>query len=381
MRHFDTWVLRDPYSIWHYYSSGQRWQETIQSLIQERAICSPPTTNTPLNPISPMNPQSTSTLSLLPLEIRRMIWAHVFTSTTTHLVTIKNTIRHVRCSSQNPNSNLNLTHHRHCCPLTPARWRIYDGRIPGHSDRLLYPHTHDLLPDNLSNGQAALLRTCQAIYAEASDQLYVDATFDVDDLYTFIAFARSLAPRHLSCIRRVTVQWMPVWQPLSGQDHKGSIYGHTHSDALWIEFWDVVAKLPGLVELGLSIDLGRFAGTTVAGNGNGNGNEVVVVAGGQQRIPLVITEPWLLPLLRVRGLKGFELAVTARCDSAARGALEGDLVRDAGLLRDQLRLVMCSEVGVPLEEIGGLGLKDYAGALEALKEVPVKKRQLAITAC
>lgn len=41
---------------------------------------------------------------------------------------------------------------------------------------------------------------------------------------------------------------------------------------------------------------------------------------------------------------------------------------------------MCSPVGMPLEEIEGLGLKDFAGALEALREVPIRKRQLAITA-
>ncbi|KAJ5563894.1 hypothetical protein N7513_000136 [Penicillium frequentans] len=370
MRHFDTWVIRDPYSIWHYYSTGQRWQDTVQSLIQERKICSPTMANEPpINPKQPMNSQTTSSLHRLPPEVRQMIWTYVFGSNTIHLVTIKNKLRHVRCPQENPS----LPQHRHCCPLTPARWRIYDGRVPGHSDRLLYPHTHDLLPENLSNGHSALLRSCQAIYAEASDLLYRNATFDVDDLHTFIAFTQSIGKRHLASIRRLTVQWMPVWQPLSGQDHKGSIYAHTHSDALWIQFWDIVAQLPNLSELKLSIDLGRFTGM-VSGGG------VVVVAGGQQRIPLILTEPWLLPLLKVRGLKGFEMAVTARCDSAAKGVLEGDLVRDAALLRDQLRCVMCSPVGLPLEEIEGLGLKDFAGALEALREVPVRKRQLAITA-
>ncbi|KAJ5768858.1 hypothetical protein N7520_003417 [Penicillium odoratum] len=366
MRHFDTWVVRDPYSIWHYYPSDKRciWQETIQTLIQERKICSPNqnTSNININRKQPVNPQSLSPLiTNLPPEIRQMIWTYVFGSNTIHLVTIKNKVRHVICPQDNPF----LTQHRHCCPLTPARWRIYDGRIPGHSDRLLYPHTHDLLPQNLSTSHPELLRSCQAIYAESAELLYRNATFDVDDLHTFIAFAQGIGKRHLASIRRLTVQWMPVWQPLSGRDHKGSLYAYTHSDALWIQFWGIVAtQLPYLAELKLSLDLGRF----VSGGG------VVVAAGGQEGIPLGITASWLSPLWKIRGLKDFELAVTARCDIAAKGAIEEDLVKEAGMLRDHLRLIMCSPVGVSLEEIG-LGLKD----LEILEMKPTR-RQLAITA-
>jgi hypothetical protein len=267
-----------------------------------------------------------------------MIWSYVFGSDTLHLVTIKNNLRHVRCSGSSQASS--LTHHRHCCPTTPARWRVYDGRVPGHSDRLLYPHTHERLPELVSNSHVALLRTCRAIYAEAADLLYRNSTFDVDDLYTFIAFSDSVAPRSLRAIRRLTVQWMPVWEPLAGQDHKGSIYAHTHSDALWAQFWARVGSLPALAELKLSIDLGRFTGTVTGGG-------AVVVAG--QKLPLGLGEKWLLPLLNVRGLSGFELAVTARCDEAAKGVIESGLVRDAAVLRDQLRDVMCSGVGVDLD--------------------------------
>lgn len=337
MRHFDAWVVRDPYSIWHYYSTGRRWQDTVRDLIHERKICSPtpspspettPPSQSPLSPQSPINPQETSPLfTRLPPEIREIIWSYVFGADTLHLVQVKNKIRHVRCPSAPEPS---LTHHRHCCPTTPARWRVYDGRVPGHSDRLLYPHTHDLLPSQLGNAHVALLRTCKAVYAEAADLLYANSVFDMDDLYTFIAFASSLAPRSLRALRRLTVQWMPVWQPLTGQDHKGSIYAHTHSDALWKEFWARVASLPGLRELRLSLDLGRFTGTVTGGG-------TVVVAG--QRLPLVLAEPWLVPLLNVRGLEEFELAVTARCDSAAREVIEPDLCRDAAVLRDQLRKI------------------------------------------
>ncbi|CAI7587561.1 unnamed protein product, partial [Penicillium pancosmium] len=41
MRHFDAWLVRDPYSIWHYYSTGRKWQDQVCELIHDRAICSP----------------------------------------------------------------------------------------------------------------------------------------------------------------------------------------------------------------------------------------------------------------------------------------------------------------------------------------------------
>ena len=377
MRHFDAWVIRDPYSIWHYYSTGRLWQDTVRTLIQERKICSPTPSNTTQPHMHPttttttttIHPQTSPLLTKLPPEIRLIIWSYVFGSSTLHLVTLKDKIRHVRCEDPSP-----LTQHRHCCPETPARWRIYDGRSPGHSDKLLYPHTHTQLPASLSS-TASLLYTCRAIHDEAISLLYTENTFDVDDLYTFIAFAHAIGA-HLHSIRKLTIQWMPVWTPLSGQDHKGSIYAHTHSDALWTEFWAVVASMRGLQELNLSIDLGRFTGT-ISGGG------AIVVAG--QRIPLLLTEAWLLPLLNVRGLKGFEMAVTARCDAAARGVIEGDLIRDAGVLRDQLRAVMCAGVGVGLGEIEGVGIRELGCALEVLREEEMGRRRrrngrLAITA-
>ncbi|KAJ5459009.1 hypothetical protein N7530_010953 [Penicillium desertorum] len=224
MRHFDTWVLRDPYSIWHYYPTGHRWRDTVRDLIQSRAICSPnlhidwnASTSSKFPSQSQFQPQQ-SPLLRLPPELRQIIWSYVLTNSSTpntqtpqtiHLVQLKGKIRHVRCP-EHPNQNQNnsqssqlnqthpnpsLTQNRHCCPTTPARWRIYDGRVPGHSDRLLYPHTHSHLPSTLSNSNSALLRVCRSIYYEAETILYKASHFDVDDLYTFIAFAMSLSPR------------------------------------------------------------------------------------------------------------------------------------------------------------------------------------------
>jgi hypothetical protein len=60
-----------------------------------------------------------------------------------------------------------------------------------------------------------------------------------------------------------------------------------------------------------------------------------------------VREPWVAPLLSVRGLRVFELGFTARCDADAdvRSLQEENLRRDAGTLRDHLRAVMCSAPG------------------------------------
>ncbi|KAI9376832.1 hypothetical protein BJX61DRAFT_538525 [Aspergillus egyptiacus] len=389
MRHFDAWLLRDPYSIFHYYSSGHRWKETIRDLIQERKICSPPlditasssngntASQTPINPYArPINSQSTSpVIAKLPLEIRLMIYEYAFGDQVIHLVQVKDKIRHVRCK----NTTSSLDKNRRCCPVTPARWRADDfnnGNTTSSSasddnqsaataaaaTSMLYPHTHPSLPSSLSNSSTSLLRTCRTIYAEASDLLYRNSTFDVDDLTTFIAFTMSISPLHLRQIRRLSVQWTPVWQPMAGEEHKSSIYSHTHNDRLWATFWNRVAALEGLEELTLSVDLGRFAGSPVPGAGNLNNNPNAAANGngngqghghghgaggliGGHRLRLSIQEPWVAPLLCVRGLRSFELGITARCDAAAKSFLEGGLVRDAVLLRDQLRVVMCSDRG------------------------------------
>lgn len=336
MRHFDAWLLRDPYSIWHYYATGRRWQETVRDLIHDRKICAPPVDLLPspdahIKPVDPyarpMDIQSDSPFfQKLPAEIRLMIYNYAFGDETIHLVQLKGKIRHVRCQ----HTSSSLENNRHCCPITPARWRVNDGRVAGHTDRLLYPHTHALLPEMLSHSSLSLLRTCRAMYTEAADIPYRNAVFDVDDLHTFIAFSLTICPDRLQAIKRLTVQWTPVWEPMAGEEQRSSIYSHTHNDRLWALFWTRVASLRGLEELQLSLDLGRFSGNVAGG-----------VFGGQ-RLRLAVDEPWVAPMLIVRGLKTFELGITARCDAYAKSVLEEDLVRDTVALRDDLRSIICS---------------------------------------
>lgn len=374
MRHFDAWLLRDPYSIWHYYSTGRRWQETVRDLIHARKICAPPVDLLPapdsdVEPVDPyarpMAPQSDCMFfQKLPAEIRLMIYNYVFGDETVHLVQLKGKIRHVRCQHQDSSLDSN----RHCCPVTPARWRVSDGRVAGHSDRVLYPHTHALLPDLLSNSSPSLLRTCRAIYAEAADIPYQNSVFDVDDLHTFIAFSLSICPQRLQSIKRLTVQWMPVWQPMAGEEHSSSIFSHTHNDHLWALFWTRVASLRGLEELRLSLDLGRFSGNVIGG-----------VIG--KRLRLAIDEPWVAPMLLVRGLKSFDLGITARCDAYAKSVLEDDLRRDAVVLRDHLCAILCSSSSTSALPVPGIKLKNPCVADERYQRRNRSMRpRLAITA-
>lgn len=342
MRHFDTWILRDPYSIWHYYSTGRVWQESVRGMIQDRQICAPQVDQTESK--TPIDPRARSIsaqpacglLQKLPAEVRLMIYEYVFGDEAVHLVQLKGKIRHVRCQQQ----TASIANHRHCCPETPARWRVSsDGRVAGqHSDSVLYPHTHTSLAANLSNSSLSLLRTCRAIYLEAADIPYANLAFDVDDLHTFVAFSLSLCPRQLRCIKRLTVQWTPIWQPMTGEESPSSIYSHTHNDHLWKLFWTRVQALTGLESLQISLDLGRFMGNV----GNANANNVLLGGASNKKISLDVSEAWIAPMQEVRGLKEFELCVTARCDASARNILAEEIGRDALILRDHLRAVMCA---------------------------------------
>ena len=336
MRHFDTWLLRDPYSIWHYYSTGRRWQETVRSMIQERQICAPqvdishPEQERP-HAVDPyarkMAPQDDCMfLRKLPAEIRLMIYGYVFGDEAVHLVQLKGKVRHVRCS----HPSASVVSNRSCCPVTTARWRVDDARGEDHAQSLLYPHTHTSLPESLSSSSLSLLQTCRTIYSEAANIPYSNLAFDVDDLHTFIAFSLTVNEEHLRRIKRLTVQWMPVWQPMKGEVQQSSIFSHTHNDQLWELFWTRVAALRGLEELRLCLDLGRFSGNL--------SRDIV----GGKRLRLAVDEPWVAPMLLVRGLKSFDLGITVKCDQRAKQVMENDLVRDAVTLRDQLQSVLCS---------------------------------------
>ncbi|KAI2840778.1 hypothetical protein CBS147320_6547 [Aspergillus niger] len=378
MRHFDTWILRDPYSIFHYYPTGKRWPESIRELIQSRQICSPPSSanNDAIPAAIPADNTSQPTSSFfqrLPPEIRLMIYAYVFNdspnttptpndstaNTTIHLVQIRNKIHHVRCTHPSP-----LDKHRQCCPQTMARWRTSPttttttipkpitttttitkgGAVTSpakatDTNSSLYPHTRPSLPLTLSKNTTSPLLTCRAMYLESAPLLYSLTTIDTDDLYTFLSFINTISPHLRKYIKSLTVQYTPIWQPMAGQEYPFSVYTHTHNDMLWGGFWDAVArKCPGLERVRLGLDLG----TVFAVNNNIGGGGGMSVTGGNM-VSFGTEEEWVRPLLRVRGLKSFELGVMVRCDRLARRVLENGLVRDVQVLRERLMEVMCKE--------------------------------------
>ncbi|RAK73909.1 uncharacterized protein BO72DRAFT_451234 [Aspergillus fijiensis CBS 313.89] len=420
MRHFDAWFLRDPYSIFHYYPTNRRWSENIRELIQERQICAPVPSASGFTPSTPdiflkIDPQLNSPLfNRLPPEIRSIIWSHVFGEPVLHLVQIRNQIRHVRC----PNSVSAIDRNRRCCPVTAARWRTdvdtSSAASPTDSNSTnkqhpntdpnskLYPHTHPSLPSHLSTTPASLLRTCRAIYDEAAPQLYRQATFDVDDLSTWIAFTDQVNPTCLQEVRKLSVQVVPLGgifhdrETSHSHNHidsnsnsnsnsnnnnpppppptetaraptitrpPHSIHTYTHNPHLWTSFWQrTTTQCPHLTDLTLCIDLGRFTATAAPTATNPAAGSIT----GGYKLPLHagVNAEWLRPIVqRVRGLKRFELAVTARCDAAARAGVEREVggVERLGRLRAEIRGWVCSGRCTGFEE----GQDDAAAAAAA----------------
>ncbi|EED23953.1 hypothetical protein TSTA_073420 [Talaromyces stipitatus ATCC 10500] len=320
MRHFDAWILRDPYSIWHYYSSGRRWQESVRDMIQSRQICSPSIdmdidSTDKKKVINPLARSISSQpdcvfLQKLPPEIRLMIYGFVFGDEAVHLVQLKGKIRHVRCCRYK--SAFETASHRHCCPETLARWR-----------------------------------------------------------------SPTSGP----------IQWTPIWQPMTGEGslagNHSSIYSHTHNDHLWQLFWSRVQSLEGLETLYLNLDLGRFMGNT---------NTTVLAGGNNRKISLNVTEQWLQPLMAVRGLKDFDLCVTARCDASAKDTLAQQIGAEAVVLRDVLREVMRLPRGhrhgqrsstssdVPVSFLRDLSSQFLSCGMETYPKGNVQRPQLLITA-
>lgn len=402
MRHFDAWILRDPYSIWHYYSTGRRWQESVRDMIQSRQICAPLVGSNNTTPVDPLARSISSQpdcglLQKLPPEIRLMIYGYVFGDEAVHLVQLRGKIRHVRCSKHKSASD--IPSHRQCCPETMARWRSSSSSSSAgdRADSRLYPHTHKSLPGKLSNSSFSLLRTCRAIYLEAADIPYQSLSFDVDDLHTFIAFSLTISPEHLARLKRLTVQWTPIWQPMTGDSSssagagssKSSIYSHTHNDHLWKLFWSRVQALEGLERIDLNLDLGQFMGNAM-NTAPGAPGSVLPRGANNAKISLDIAEPWLQPLMAVRGLKEFDLCISARCDASARNTVMEQIGAEAVVLRDCLREVMCLP-REPLSTVSTTGsgvpvsfLRDISAASRGMEEYlskgNVQRPQLMITA-
>ncbi len=194
-----------------------------------------------------------SFLTKLPLEIRLQIYEYVLGGNLLHLVHIPRRIAHIRCRHPEPSDPL-----RKCRPAS---------RTP------LNPWLRGVSTANL-----ALLKTCRQIYCEGIEVLYASNAFDVNDLNTFVSFARSIMPKRLASIKTLHLSWdltSNVWR-----------YGHADSHQLWKHFWRIVAEqMHGLRELVLRLKRGSSG------------------------VKISRYEPWVRPMCEVRGLRSARVEV------------------------------------------------------------------------
>lgn len=188
-----------------------------------------------------------SFLTKLPLEIRLQIYEYVLGGNLLHLIQVPRRIAHVRCRREKFSDPL-----RECRPAlrTPLNPRLCQ----------------------VSNGNLALLKTCRQIYRESIEVLYACNAFDVNDLTTFVFFARSILPQRLASITALHLSWdltSNVWR-----------HGHVNNHQVWKTFWRVVAEeMHGLRDLVLRLKRGNPG------------------------VKISRYEPWVRPMCDVRGLR------------------------------------------------------------------------------
>ena len=196
---------------------------------------------------------SCSFLTKLPLEIRLQIYEYVLGGNLLHLVQIPRRIAHVRCRLERPSDPLRACRPALRTPLNP--WLC-----------------------TVSTGNLAMLKTCRQIYRESIEVLYARNAFDVNDLTTFVFFARSILPQRLASITTLHLSWdltSNVWR-----------YGHVNSHQLWKSFWRVVAdEMHGLQRL------------------------VLRLKRGSPGVKISRYEPWVRPMCEVRGLRSARVEV------------------------------------------------------------------------
>jgi hypothetical protein len=163
-----------------------------------------------------------------------------------------------------------------------------------------------LSPDVVSRGEVALLQVCRQIHAETLPVLYAGATFQVDDLETWVRFSGRLGNDKLCLIRSLRVNWYPAMDTPQGPNR---------GLKLRKAFWSIVAtQMPGLRELAVKIDYGR------------------------RTVLRDLNAEWHLPLHEVRGLQSFTLTIYDAVDRK-----DGSVSSETALLKDHLRQIMCSE--------------------------------------
>lgn len=196
----------------------------------------------------------------LPYEIRRMIYIYVLGDEIIHL--------------HHPWGKPRIGHYR-------CQWSL-NGGYHTHND-------HGSTQKDARHGKMGLVKTCRAIYNESINVLYTTNTFSVQtcsNLETFIWFTKSIRPCRLASITDMYINMLaecfaPFWTDMTA----GSKFWDFICD--WGRVWETMAtQMPALKTLRV-----RLRRQT-------------------QELGLSTNENWIRPMLKVRGLKKFELELT-----------------------------------------------------------------------
>ena len=161
-------------------------------------------------------------LSKLPIEIRRLVYAHALGNRLVHLIAITSKLAHFGCEGSS---------------VSP---RICVCRRSRHAARL------DQNSPYSSVIAVNLLRANRQIYAEALPVLYSSNIFDIDNLSTFNIFANNVPPAGRSLIRRIHLNWWTEFLPLQ-QEVARDLTRAPYDDATYQQFWHIVTNdIPAL---------------------------------------------------------------------------------------------------------------------------------------
>lgn len=204
-----------------------------------------PTTRIPISlSYIPTQDAAVPLLARLPIEIRRLVYAHALGSHLVHLLAYPSSITHFRCEASS----------------------VADQQRSCHPYQLRRRYSDEALPSSFSSHSSSiavnLLRTNRQIYAEALPLLYASNIFDIDDLSTFNVFANNIPPIGLSSIRNLHLNWCTVFPPFESENTQCPSQV-LYDDATYRRFWDIVSggEMPALREFRLFFGTSWFLNT------------------------------------------------------------------------------------------------------------------------
>ncbi|MCJ1338298.1 hypothetical protein MMC09_003584 [Bachmanniomyces sp. S44760] len=193
------------------------------------------------------------------------------------------------------------------------------------------------------SGMTNILRTCRMIYQEASPMLYLSNTFHIHQLEnvpTFACFSKTIRPEYLASITSLllTIQaWACItwterqlWEdyPLVEFSRPGFSYPYySVKNGPWETLWTIIATRLSALKI-LKLDT-----ITTCSTGGG----ISVTSHSENTLPVDYNEAWVKPILRIRGLKQFEIRhLPGQWDPAL---FTNKLI----LLQQQIRETICTD--------------------------------------